>query len=189
MEVSMNVIPDVNASHKLNNKKKNFVKRLRKPCPVKKCQAEVIHLPRHLRMIHGWNDEKAPAAIQTFNLRKQYYSRKNTSTGNKKSDSHHPRRCPVTGCYAIVKRLVPHLQNVHYLDRDSELFCAYLKLARSRALLTKRNMSVVVKGHQTSSSSVSSSESLVVCNYSHIGLQISRFNCTQTDTKPKRQFG
>lgn len=37
-----------------------------------------------------------------------------------------------------MKRLVPHLKFVHNIDRDTQLFDAYLKLVRAQALNAKR---------------------------------------------------
>lgn len=85
-------------------------KREKKICPVKNCGASVISLPRHLQL-HGWSRERAAAATQQFNLRKEYNRPKPDAP--KYTDYHKPRKCPVAGCLAIVKRLPPHLQHFH----------------------------------------------------------------------------
>lgn len=97
----------------------------------------MVHMPRHLQDVHGWTKEHARTALQRFGLRKAYtYSdpskvpktKKKTSTqdetekkeGTKIKDYHHYRYCPVVGCASLVKRLPPHLKNVHGLVPASD---------------------------------------------------------------------
>ena len=64
------------------------------------------------------NPDKAPQIkkeIKEENVKKQ-------KEGNQKvsKDYHYHRRCPLPGCTAMVKRLPPHLRNVHKLNANQE---------------------------------------------------------------------
>ena len=50
-------------------------------------------------------------------------------TQRKAVDSHRPRRCPLDGCYAVVKRLPPHLREHHGI-RDESVVKDWLRTAR-----------------------------------------------------------
>ena len=116
-------------------------------CPISSCKAKVIHIPRHLHKVHGWSKENARTAIVCYGMRKAYsFSNRvkgpksratvNTEDPDKKSreknkkDYHRPRFCPVEGCTSFIKRLSPHLRNVHKLGPDEVK--EYLATARQR---------------------------------------------------------
>ena len=47
-------------------------KRARHKCPVTACSSKnIVHLPHHLRDVHGWCREKSLSAISQFDLRKE----------------------------------------------------------------------------------------------------------------------
>lgn len=46
-------------------------KRAKHKCPFPDCNSVVVHLPRHMRCVHGWSNEKSKAALNLFNSRKQ----------------------------------------------------------------------------------------------------------------------
>ena len=103
--------------------------REKKPCPVSTCGCKVCHIPRHLQKVHGWSREDSRTASVRFGLRKQYTKKEKGTVcsedktgGPKKKDYHHPRCCPITGCKSLVKRMGPHLKNVHHLDPNSQQF-------------------------------------------------------------------
>jgi len=117
--------------------------RLRKACPL--CGKRVLFLPRHMRSkVHRWTGSKAKAVIQQYGLRKQYTyksmesafknkSRKSSLTDNTQKpfrDYHRYRRCPLPNCGSIVKRMSPHLTNVHKIQPKSRLLTHYLNKVR-----------------------------------------------------------
>ena len=107
---------------------KFIAKRVRsaKKCPVAKCHALVVALPRHLRTCHNWSHSKSIAAVGKFALRKSYALKDQHKT---KVDSHRHRHCPVDGCYAVVKRLPPHIRK-HHAVTDETIVKELLKKAR-----------------------------------------------------------
>jgi site-specific recombinase XerD len=104
-------------------------KRRKVKCPVLHCTAEVVHLPRHLRLSHGWKAEDARTALQRSCLRKTY-TLKNPHKPRVSSDRHKPRQCPIDGCLSVVKRLPPHLQQHHHIDLKSSLYRELLMTSR-----------------------------------------------------------
>jgi site-specific recombinase XerD len=109
------------------------VARSKKQCPVPKCNAVVTHLPRHLKNVHHWKQERARNALQVFNLRKQYeFVHERSMPKEKKPDYHHPRLCPVDNCHAVVKRISTHLCKYHHIDKKSGLFKTLVVVARKR---------------------------------------------------------
>ena len=106
------------SSHQPN--KSHHVRRLKKKCPVKKCGSKVISLPRHLRLVHGWSRSKSKQAIYNYSLRKPYVFT-NKEMGGKAEDHHHHRRCPVEGCFAVVKRLPPHIRKHHGIKSEPKV--------------------------------------------------------------------
>lgn len=109
--------------------------RQKKNCPVPDCDSRVVHLPRHLETVHHWKPEKARNAVSCYGLRK-------TSAATTKQLKQHGckpdtvctsgKLCPIENCSRLVKRLSPHLQTFHHIDRKSALFRSMLKLARLR---------------------------------------------------------
>ena len=94
--------------------------RLKKVCPVRKCHAVVMSLPRHLRMQHGWSRHDSVTAVNKFALRKRYvYTDDKRYSKAVTVDSHHPRVCPMDGCSAVVKRLPPHIRYHHGIRAES----------------------------------------------------------------------
>ncbi|XP_039608217.1 uncharacterized protein LOC120528198 [Polypterus senegalus] len=133
---------------KFCNPKKS--ERLKKECPVLYCKATVVHLPRHLRAIHGWPKERAQSAVQFFMLRKPYATTK--SNKRKAKDYHYCRPCPFEGCFSVVKRLPPHLRKVHQLASDSEQYKMLLSSVSRRNQQNKWSLSdrPDLSGHVTS---------------------------------------
>ena len=87
--------------------------------------------------MHGWSKSHAKTALVRFGMRKKYTfsnpekapkikkgikeeKAKREEEGNQKvsKDYHYHRRCPLPGCTAMVKRLPPHLRNVHKLNAN-----------------------------------------------------------------------
>lgn len=62
------------------------------------------------------------------------------------------KRCPIDNCSRLVKRISPHLQTFHHLDRKSALFKSMLILAR------RRNHSINALEFNESNSDLESSE-------------------------------
>ena len=108
-------------------------RRKKRLCPLKGCKSQVIDLPRHSRDVHMWSREKAQKATSKFGMRKSFSSEVvEKGKENKWKDYHHHRKCPVQGCYSIVKRLSYHLQQVHEeIRKGSSEDKALLKEARS----------------------------------------------------------
>ena len=103
-------------------------KRGKKKCPV--CGERVVHIPRHLQGKHQWTKEDSQRATCFFGLRKPYktYQRKRSP---KFTDYHQHRHCPVIACGAVVKRLPPHLRQVHGISKASPVFTKLLQRAKN----------------------------------------------------------
>ena len=50
--------------------------------------------------------------------------------GSKTKDYHHYRYCPVKGCKSLIKRIPPHLKNVHQLKPGSKAYTDALSQVR-----------------------------------------------------------
>ena len=105
--------------------------RKKRLCPLKGCKSRVVDLPRHLRDVHKWTRDKAQKATSNFRMRESYSSEVVENGKAKKwKDYHHHRKCPIPGCYSIVKRLSHHLKHVHKeIRKDSLEYKAALKEA------------------------------------------------------------
>ena len=137
-KVEEEVVAKVADANKKEKPRKEKTTRVKKPCPFPSCQSRVYHIPRHLQDVHGWTKEHSRSALGRFGLRKTYtyssapkivsrkrkissQSSEEEKEGKKKiKDYHHYRYCPVEGCSSIVKRLPPHLKNVHKILPKSE---------------------------------------------------------------------
>ena len=138
--------------------------RVRKTCPSETCGAQVIHLPRHLQDVHGWSKEHARTAVIRFGMRKKYAftepgkapkKKKNTEDknvviGSKRKDYHHYHYCPIHGCMALVKRMPPHLKQVHKLQPGSHEYIS--ALSRVWGPVRESNMAPYHKRPQKSTS-------------------------------------
>ena len=93
-------------------------------CPYPSCSAKVVHLPRHMRQKHKWDEEDAVGVLNMFGLRAE---RKRTSTKGKRV--HKKRMCPIDGCRSVVKRIHNHLTDVHNKKRGSKEYKYWLKMA------------------------------------------------------------
>ena len=109
------VIDDSDSDHSPSPKKirkENFTyksgNRSKFKCP--ECYKMYVHLPVHLRNIHGYDDNSARYCSLTHGLRK-------VRGKNRKSvkDYHHRKKCTVPNCTAVVKRLPHHLKTYHKL--------------------------------------------------------------------------
>lgn len=132
------------ANEECNEKNvKNEGKREKKPCPVPNCNANVVHLPKHLRNVHKWHAEYARTALSRFKLRKKYefasqeaasagnHSRKKSEEKKTKPKPNRKRKiCPLPGCMVITERLPQHLQRTHKLKREDPKYKKYLSLAK-----------------------------------------------------------
>ena len=49
---------------------KNKYKRSKHKCPFPTCKSVVTHLPRHMRLSHGWSAQDAQNVVSKFGLRK-----------------------------------------------------------------------------------------------------------------------
>ena len=48
-------------------------------CPFPSCNAKVIHLPRHMRQVHGWDEFRSGRVLSMFDLRKKVKNIRNKS--------------------------------------------------------------------------------------------------------------
>ncbi|CAB4043461.1 Neurofilament medium polypeptide, partial [Paramuricea clavata] len=92
-------------------------------CPFPSCKASVVHLPRHMRQVHGWSKADSTAVLGTFDLRN---SRPASSSAVKKR-KHARKVCPVRDCGSIVKRIHNHLAQKHNIKRGSPRFVQLVK--------------------------------------------------------------
>jgi len=99
-----------------------------KKCPA--CVERVINLPRHLRGKHRWTVEDSRRVVHQFGLRKPYET-SHRKTIQKFRDYHRHRLCPINGCNAAVKRLSPHLRQVHGISSVSPLYTKLLQKAKA----------------------------------------------------------
>jgi len=99
-----------------------------KKCPA--CVERVINLPRHLRGKHRWTVEDSRRVVHQFGLRKPYET-SHRKTIQKFRDYHRHRLCPINGCNAVVKRLSPHLRQVHGISSVSPLYTKLLQKAKA----------------------------------------------------------
>lgn len=105
------------ANEECNEKNiKNEGKREKKPCPVPNCNANVVHLPKHLHNVHKWHAEYARTALSRFKLHKKYefasqeaasagnHSRKKSEEKKTKPKPNRKRKiCPLPGCMVITE--------------------------------------------------------------------------------------
>ena len=127
-----------------NRKPKKERKRAKKPCPVPRCGAKVVHLPKHLRNVHKWTTESSRLALTRFKLRKKYtfVSQETASAGNRRRKGNDkqaknpkiPNRkrklCPFSGCMVFMERLPQHLQRRHKLKREDPRYNKILSQAK-----------------------------------------------------------
>jgi hypothetical protein len=116
----------------MSDAKVSSIGRSKKKCPVTSCNAMVVHLPRHLKNVHKWKQERAKTAVQLFILRKPYKLQASRHAEKQKPDYHQRRQCPVDNCSAVVSRLSTHLQNFHQISRTSSLYKTLLLVAKKR---------------------------------------------------------
>jgi hypothetical protein len=96
-------------------------KRGKHKCPFSSCSAKVVHLPRHMKLVHKWEKEDSVGVVNAFRLRKD-------KKGAEKSKLKH-NVCSVDGCRAVVKRIHNHLVDFHGMERGSKEYRRSLKLA------------------------------------------------------------
>ena len=97
-------------------------------CPFPSCNAKVIHLPRHMRQVHGWDEFRSGGVLSMFDLRKKVKT-SGTKVTNKKRE-HKRRICPVKNCQAVVRRIHNHLKQKHKLKTGSQHYRILLDAAK-----------------------------------------------------------
>ena len=96
--------------------------RVKHKCPFPSCKSKVYHLPRHMRLSHGWNRDDALNVVSTFGLRKNRSKRENNKTQKK-------YLCPVKKCKSVVIKIHNHLTDVHNAIRGSKKYKRLLEKA------------------------------------------------------------
>jgi hypothetical protein len=96
--------------------------RVKHKCPFPSCKSKVYHLPRHMRLSHGWNRNDALNVVSTFGLRKNRSKRENNKTQKK-------YMCPVKQCKSVVIKIHNHLTDVHNAIRGSKKYKRLLEKA------------------------------------------------------------
>ncbi|CAB3985765.1 Hypothetical predicted protein [Paramuricea clavata] len=127
-----------------------FCPRAKHNCPFPSCKASVVHLPRHMRQVHGWSKVDSTAVLGTFDLRNP---RPGPFSAEKKR-KHARKVCPVPSCGSIIKRIHNHLAQKHKIKRGRSP--RFVKLVKK----TEKYEPAVVDCEMTSSheSSVNSSD-------------------------------
>ena len=153
-------------------------KRGKKKCPV--CGERVVHIPRHLQGKHKWTKEDSQRATCFFGLRKPYKSCQRKRSPKFK-DYHQHRHCPLTACGAVVKRLPPHLKQVHGISKASPVFAKLLQKAKNEIRNQKLQLNygldisesqestddTAVSGDETQSEYAANSVSVEMSNEDH----------------------
>ncbi|CAB3983100.1 Hypothetical predicted protein [Paramuricea clavata] len=96
--------------------------RVKHKCPFPSCKSKVYHLPRHMRLSHGWNRDDALNVVSTFGLRKNRSKRENNKTQKK-------YMCSVDECKSVVIKIHNHLTDVHKATRGSKEYKRLLEKA------------------------------------------------------------
>jgi len=118
--------------------------RQKRECPVPSCDSKVVHLPRHLRNVHKWNEVHARTAVSRLGLRKKYQfsDEEKAMAGNRKVKKETTERkcqrkpcrkkkiCPLKGCMTTTDRLPQHLQRVHKMQRTDAKYTKALSMAK-----------------------------------------------------------
>ena len=104
-EVSESNDPSSSSGIRNSPDKEKYV-RAKHKCPFPTCKSSVYHLPRHMRLTHGWSKEDALNVLGKFGLRKERPRKK-----SKKPEKSY--MCPISKCQAVVKRIHNHLVEVH----------------------------------------------------------------------------
>ena len=106
------------ASRKSNNAHlKTATKRNKFECPV--CGKFVVHLPRHVRNVHGISERKARHINLLYNQR--HKTNRKGKRKAKQKDYHKREKCPVDGCFAVIKRVGRHLSTFHRMKKLEQL--------------------------------------------------------------------
>lgn len=120
-------------------------------CPM--CTAVVVHLPRHMRNVHGYDQPEAKYIKVNHDLRNTKFFVK----APKRKDYHQRSACPVKGCYANVKRVSQHLKDVHRVSQMEALTTFGSRYAVQIQSHTKKvitNKESITRPSKTSSSSI-----------------------------------
>ena len=96
--------------------------RVKHKCPFPSCKSKVYHLPRHMRLSHGWNRNDALNVVSTFGLRKNRSKRENNKAQKK-------YMCPVKKCKSVVIKIHSHLTDVHKAIHGSKKYKGLLEKA------------------------------------------------------------
>ena len=110
-------IPPTFTSKDKAEKRRRFAKRSRVLCPVSGCNKKIVHLPVHLRNVHGQPWNMARYGRIRNNLRKDT----RRLAAPKYKDYHIRTNCPVPDCYAAVKRMSDHLKKEHKLNELQQI--------------------------------------------------------------------
>ena len=94
----------------------------------------MVHLPRDLRNTHRWSKEQAKKALRLFGLRKAYtFKDQEKQVEEKQSkDYHRQRKCPYSGCYAVVRRIAGYLKEEHGLKPHSSCSKSLIEKAQKQ---------------------------------------------------------
>ena len=90
--------------------KKAHVSRSKHKCQFPDCKSDVVHLPRHMKCVHGWSKERASGVLKAFDLRQP-----KTLSSKKKARKFKRKICPIKNCNN-------HLTDVHNLKRNGEMY-------------------------------------------------------------------
>ena len=124
---------------------KNKYKRSKHKCPFPKCKSVVTHLPRHMRLSHGWSAQDAQNVVSKFGLRKS-----RSKSSKKPSKKAKTFACPVLGCQSIIKRIHNHLTDVHGAKRGSAKYKRLLESTNQYEILEISSESSMSEGSDSS---------------------------------------
>ena len=77
----------------------------RKHCPF--CKLQLLNLPLHLEKVHKWSKTSTKSVIGYLQLKKKVEKSSN-------KNYHHPKFCPIEGCFKVTKNLGEHSPSKMY---------------------------------------------------------------------------
>lgn len=123
-------------NHKYESKMASGTTREQKPCPYPSCGLTVLHLPRHLKDVHGWTKEHARTASTRFGMRKKYQFTDKEKAKILKIRQAQRQKTTIIIVIALSKdvrlwsREFHHLKNVHQLKPGSKAYTNALSQVR-----------------------------------------------------------